>query len=227
VIPLCLLAAVLVIAGFWPSYFGPLLRGSGSKPWFIHLHAALFLGWIALVVAQAHFAASGRMALHIKTGRIGFLYGVGIVASGVGLSLYLFAHLAATEGYGALRVPLLAALTDMTAFSIFLTGAWVTRRRPDRHRRFILLATNALIIAGVARLFGGTASVAFADVAPMLGVWLSPVWIAMARDALRERRVHGVYVFGVCVLCALRYRHVLRETEAWNRFLHWLAERFM
>src|SRR4030095_12541465 len=42
-----------VVWGFWPSYFGPLLAGSVTRPWFIHAHATVFLGWVALLIAQA------------------------------------------------------------------------------------------------------------------------------------------------------------------------------
>src|SRR6185436_8885350 len=34
-------------------------------------------------------------------------------------------------------------------FSSFLGSAWITRRRPEYHKRFILLAATALVIPGV------------------------------------------------------------------------------
>lgn len=92
---------------------------------------------------------------------------VGLIVSGLAKALYLFARNAAIEGPDSLRIPLLAAISDMSVFSIFLAGSWITRSRPEQHRRFILLATNALIIAGVSRLFGGSRSLASGDVNPM------------------------------------------------------------
>jgi hypothetical protein len=65
------------------------------------------------------------------------------------------------------------------------------------------------------------------DVVPMVTVWLSPLWIAMLYDWLRHRIVHRVYVFGALLLILLRYRQVVRDSDAWGRFLHWLAERLM
>jgi hypothetical protein len=223
VIPLALLAGALAIAGFWPSYFGPLVRGRPHAEWFIHLHAAMCLGWIGLVILQSYFAMTGRVALHIKIGRFGMAYGAALVIFSLAMALFLFARTVAAVGIENTHVPVLAALSDMTVFSVFLTGAWITRRRSELHRRFILLATNALIIAGVSRLFGGTRSVALGDVVPMVLVWLSPLWIAMLYDWLRHRIVHAVYVFGALLLIVLRYRQLLRDTELWDRFLHWLA----
>ena len=59
----------------------------------------------------------------------------------------------------------------------------------------------------------------------MVAVWLSPLWIAMAYDWLRHRIVHRVYVFGALLLIVLRYRQILRDTEMWENFLRWVAER--
>jgi hypothetical protein len=37
--------------------------------------------------------------------------------------------------------------------------------------------------------------------------------------------LHPVYVSGAFLLIALRYRQLLRETDAWMAVSHWLAER--
>jgi len=223
VIPLALLAGALAVAGFWPSYFGPLVRGRPHAEWFIHVHAAACLAWIGLVVCQSYLASTGRVALHVKVGRFGMVYGATLAVSGLAMALFLFTRQVRSVGFENTHVPLLAGLSDMTVFSVFLAGAWFTRQRPEAHRRFILLATNALIIAGVSRLFGGTRSVALGDVVPMVAVWLSPLWIAMLHDWLRYRRVHAVYVFGALLLIALRYRQLLRDTDMWEGFLRWLG----
>ena len=38
---LSLAVAGIVVWGFWPSYFGPLIAGTAARPWFIHAHAAV------------------------------------------------------------------------------------------------------------------------------------------------------------------------------------------
>ncbi len=122
------------------------------------MHAFICLGWIGLVMVQAYCATAGKVTLHVKIGLWGMAYGVVLIVSGLSMALYLFARDVAAEGVDSRRIPLLAATTDMAVFSAFLCGAWITRRRPELHRRFILLAANALIIAGASRLFGGTSS---------------------------------------------------------------------
>jgi hypothetical protein len=225
VIPIALLMVAIAIAGFWRTYFGALFSGRSQTEWVFHLHAAIFMGWIGLVIMQAYFAITNRIALHVKIGKIGMAYGAALVVFGLGFSLMMFARRVAAVGVDGVRGGFLVPLTDMFVFSVFLGAAWYTRTRPEHHRRFILLATNTLLIAAVGRLFGGTGSVAARDVIPFLLVWLSPLWIAMAYDWLRHRTLHPVYVFGAFLLIALRYRQLLRETDTWMAISHWLAER--
>ena len=49
---LALLAVVIAAVGFWPTYFGPLVAGAADKTPIIHLHAAVYVGWLALFVTQ-------------------------------------------------------------------------------------------------------------------------------------------------------------------------------
>jgi hypothetical protein len=225
VIPLAFLMAAIAVAGFWRTYFGALFAGQSQAKWPFHLHVAIFMGWIGLVILQSYLAITGRTALHVKVGKFGMAYGAALVAFGLGLSLWVFARKVAAVGVDGVRGGFLVPLVDMLTYSIFLGAAWVTRRRPEYHRRFILLATNTILIAAVGRLFGGTASVAARDTIPFLLLWLSPLWIAMVYDWLRHRTLHAVYVAGAFLLIALRYRQLLRETDTWMAVSHWLAER--
>jgi hypothetical protein len=225
VIPVALLMAVIAVAGFWRTYFGALFAGRSHAEGLIHLHAAIFMGWIGLVILQSYLAISGRTALHMTVGRIGMIYGAGLVVFGLTFALIMFSRKVAAVGVDGVKGGFLVPLTDMIIFSAFLFGAWRTRTRPEVHRRFILLATNTILIAAVGRVSGGTSSVALADVVPFLLIWLSPLWIAIAYEGFRHRRLHPVYAWGAVLLIALRYRQLLRETDSWMAISHWLAER--
>lgn len=224
-IPLVVFMAAITVAGFWDDYFRDLLFGRLNGRWLLHLHVVVSMGWLVLVGVQAWLAMSGRTALHIAVGRWGMWLGVVVVVIGLGFALLLVAERAAERGPVAVERTFTAPLFDMLVFSIFLGGAWITRRRPDFHKRYILLAATALIIPGVGRLpfFNGTSSVALADVVPYLLLWLSPVLIAVIHDWRKQRLIHPVYIFGIGVLVALRYRQLVRETDTWRDFMHWLA----
>lgn len=224
-LPLAALIIGFAIVGFWDDYFRDFFLGALHRPWLLHLHVATAMGWLCLVGLQAYLAMSRRVALHVAVGRWGMGFGVAVVAIGLWFALNAVASRAAAQGPASVERMFTAPRVDMGMFSIFLAGAWITRRRPAYHKRFILLATTALVIAGVGRMpwFNGTRSIAPGDVIPYLLVWLSPVLIAVAVDWIRQRRVHVVYIFGIALLVLQRYREVLRQSDAWRDFMHWLA----
>ena len=51
-IALSIFMAAMVLAGFWPSYCGPLLRGDTNRPLIVHIHGVVFLGWMALMIVR-------------------------------------------------------------------------------------------------------------------------------------------------------------------------------
>ena len=75
-VPIGLLMLAIAIVGFWPTYFSHLVNGSLDKVLVIHLHAAVFSGWLVLVIVQATLAGRGRIVLHRKIGKVGLAYGV-------------------------------------------------------------------------------------------------------------------------------------------------------
>jgi hypothetical protein len=224
-IPLAVLMVVFAIVGFWDDYFRDFFFDGVHRRWQLQLHVATAMGWLGLVALQAYFAMTRRVALHVAVGRWGMGLGVAVVVSGLGLALLLVAERAAALGPTSVERMFTAPLCDMLVFSTFLAGAWFTRRRPEYHKRFILLTATTLVIAGIGRMpwFNGTRSIAAADVIPYLLVWLSPVLIAMSVDWIRQRRLHPVYIFGSGILVLLRYRELLRQSDAWRDFMHWLA----
>jgi hypothetical protein len=224
-IPLILLMVVFAIVGFWDDYFRDLVFGELHRRWLLHVHVVVTLGWFGLVAMQAYFAMTRRVALHVTVGRWGMWYGVAVAVIGLGFALSLVAERVAAQGPASVERMFTAPLVDMGIFCVFLAGASLTRRRPEFHKRFILLATIALVMPGVGRMpmFNGTRSIAAVDVIPYLLVWLSPVLIATSLDWIRSRRVHAVYIFGIGLLVLQRYREVLRQTDAWRDFMHWLA----
>src|SRR6185503_15411571 len=118
-IGISLLAVLIAAMGFWPTYFGPLLAGTADHPTVIHVHAAIFSGWLALFAAQAVLAASGQIALHRKVGEVGIWYGVLIILVGLTTAFSQFADRVQAGSLEEAQTRLLAPFTDMVVFPIF------------------------------------------------------------------------------------------------------------
>jgi hypothetical protein len=68
-VPIAVFTIVVALVGFWANYYGRILTGTVTTPLIIQFHAAVFLGWLQLVTAQAVQAARGRTAQHMRVGR--------------------------------------------------------------------------------------------------------------------------------------------------------------
>ena len=218
---LALLAIAIAIVGFWRTYFGPLLAGVVDKPTIIHFHATVYVGWLAIFLTQVVLAATGRVAAHMKLGRIAIGYGVLVIAVGLLATFGMFVLRVrageVAEAQGRLAGPLL----DMLVFAPLFAAAVYYRRRPELHKRLMIVATTALLIAAVGRMPFP------ADLRnPLVHlVWTLPILVAMAHDYWRQRRVHPVYVLGLVVLVLEGpiTRGVIRSNEQWADFTARLA----
>lgn len=219
-VPVTALAVALVLIGFWPTYFGRLLGGTLRTSTLTHIHAAVYMGWLMLVLAQGYLAATGRTVLHVRIGRYAMAYGVLVVVVGLVFTFTVFADRLATGGLLRAQRFLLIPLTDMLVFSSLLAAAWVYRHKPEIHKRLIIVATTMLIVAGVGRFpfWHGTRIMTFREAVPFLLVWTAPIYLAMAHDYVRRRLIHPVYVMGIVLLCLVRMRALLIDTEAWLWF---------
>jgi hypothetical protein len=184
---IALVFAGIVTWGFWRSYFAPLLSGTAERPFIVHLHAAVFVGWVLLLVAQAALAATGHVRFHRQIGLAGMAYGAFVFLIGVMVSI----------GAPALRVragdfPIevggmvaVLSLADLVLFGVFLAFAFASRAQPHTHKQWVIAATAALGGAAVGRVLK-TDSLAY------LLVWLAPVLAMIAIDLVSRRRLCAV-----------------------------------
>lgn len=217
-----LLIALMAAVGFWPTYFGPLLRGTLQTVPVIHFHATVYSGWLLLFIVQVVFASTGRLALHRKLGKVGIYYGFGLVVVGVFTALSRFASRVQAARLEEVSLPLapIAPLSDMIVFPLFFGAAVLYRRKPEIHKRLMIVATTILLIAAVSRMtFLGTP----VPLPVFLVVWFLPIFLAMGYDFITQRLIHPVYVIGLVGLFILRLRNYVGETDAWSDISRWMA----
>jgi hypothetical protein len=110
-------------------------------------------------------------------------------------------------------------LGALLLFAGFVAAALVLRRRPDYHRRLMLLATVSIIPPAIARL-------PWVDFRAPLAVGLSLSFVvAGAIHDLRVRgRVHPAYVWGgLALVASAPLRFLLGQSNAWQSFARFLV----
>jgi hypothetical protein len=208
-----ILMTALVVVGFWPTYFGQFLRGIPDRPWVIHVHGAVFTGWMALLLLQGVLAARGNFTAHRRIGNLGIAYGCVVFIVGLTVSFVApVLHVKAGEwdidrAAGFLPIP----IGDMILFGSFFGAAVLYRRKSEIHMRLMLFATVALLFAAIGRM-------TFLSSVPIaLLIWFSPVLVGILYDAIKWRKVHRVYWIGSAALIVGLLRLALAQTEPWLR----------
>jgi hypothetical protein len=208
---IALFFSALVTWGFWRSYFGPLLAGTVDRPWVVHLHAAVFVGWVLLLVAQAALVVTGRVRLHRRIGAVGMLYGalvffVGVLVSIVAPALRVRAGNFPIEVGGMVAI---YSLADLLLFGAFLAFAFVYRSRPEVHKQWVIAATAALGGAAIGRVLK-------TDSPEYLLTWLAPVLALIAIDLVARRRVRAVPLVSGALIVVAFFKSQLRPAPAWR-----------
>lgn len=202
----------IVLAGFWP-YYAALPGGGPGAHWVVHLHAAVFSAWMLLLWIQVILVFRRRVRTHQQVGRIGIWGGVLLLLLGLAVTFVATAdHVSAgriglDEGAGFLILP----LGDLLLFGGFFGTGIAWRRRKEMHRPLMVLAAVALLFPPAARFAGDSGPAA------MLGVWLLPLALATAHEAVTRRRLPRVYLAGFAICLVAAGRVALMESEGWLR----------
>lgn len=217
-----LVVLLLVCVAFAPSSLLHEMYRRPAPPPFIVLHGAMMAGWVALLVIQALLVSIGRNSWHIRLGHYGLYYAALLVP--VGCIAVTISAAREVHGHTSFMLPELNVL-GISLMQMLLFGAWVGaagafRRRPDFHKRLIVLATLSLLPNAIVRL---SFNIPFFDFLQtnlsILNAWAAFSFVVLAVDAARTRRLHPVFAFGGLVTAASLYAvWFISRTNAWDQF---------
>ncbi len=213
--------AAVVFVGFARSFFlHPLFPDHPRPPEdFFMLHGAVFAAWFVLLVVQASLVTTGRLAVHRQLGVLGCVLAAAMVVLGMRAGL-VAAHRA--TGFVGVPIPalvfLVVPLAEIVLFSVLFVLAIVNRREPQRHKRFMLIASASLLSAAFARwpVVGAFGPAAFFGLADLFIVALA-IWDRRSRGSL-----HPVTKWaGGAAILSQPLRLALASTPLWMTFAHW------
>lgn len=225
---LAVLITALAVAGFWPTYWGPLFSGTLDLHWLLHLHGVVFTGWLILLITQTALVYRGRTDLHQTTGKVVGV-GLGILVITVGLAA-IFGSVSPAIGHeyeslqGFVSSVLAINLPGIFAFTVLFGAGLAYRDRPAIHKRLMIVATLALLSAGTARLginVVGLPSFVGTAVGRSLPVLLAG--LAVGYDWWSRRSVHPVYWIAASILLLDDGMALVTPTDTWRDFTEQVA----
>jgi hypothetical protein len=175
-------------------------RSSFASPPRVHVHAVLFMGWVAIYLLQNILVSAGRIDLHRKLGWIASIWMVAMIVS---------AMLVTTAIVRAGTVPffiqpqhfLIFDYVGIIAFAVLTAAAILLRRRTEWHRRLHFCGMTILIQPAFGRLLPMPFLQPWAWEASLAVALMFPVF-GMRSDMKRSGRVHSAWLWGVGAIIA-------------------------
>jgi hypothetical protein len=135
-----LAAVTAVAAGFGRSFYG-MATGSSELSTIVHIHSAVFGGWLVLFIVQVWLVASRNIRVHMSLGYFGVALAVLMVIVGIVTAIAGakrgFTLDPAIDPLAYMAFP----LGNLLAFAVLVGLAYSYRRRPETHRRLMLIST--------------------------------------------------------------------------------------
>lgn len=216
--------AALVFVGFARSWFlarwfappegtpeiGPLLIA----------HGAVFTTWVLLSVIQPSLIAAGRTDVHRRLGYAAA--GIAVLMVFLGNAVAIAAIHVGYIGLGDPYVFYAIPFFDIQTFALFAALAIIRRRRPQEHKRLMLLASTQLLEPAMARM----PIAAFQAGMPYASLFGSDFVIVagVIYDLATRRRINPVWLWGgaVVVLSGV-VRLLIQNSASWISFAHFMA----
>ena len=141
----------IVVYGFSHTVDQNLIHPVVPRPFILYVHAAVFSGWLVLFVLQSTLVRSHHVSWHRRVGWFGAGLGALIpvlgVATAITMGRFNLLQLHQTGAAAFLIIP----LWDMVTFTPAFALAVYWRKKPEFHRRLILIACCALTAASFGR----------------------------------------------------------------------------
>ncbi len=217
---MAILLCVIVFIGFSPTYFrAGVLRAPLPSP-ILHVHGAVFTLWMILFLVQSALISVRRVAWHRSLGTIAFCLPPIMIVLGVIAAidaLHRGVRIGPLEPSVSLAIPLIG----ISAFTIVIYAAWRARRRPDAHKRLVLLATIGLTEAAFGRFpWNQIGLPPAAGAVTGLGIM---VLLVIAYDLISLHRIHRSTLWAAPLTFAVAAFAVpIGMTAAWHSFAAFL-----
>jgi hypothetical protein len=216
-----LVCMAVAFLGFLPSYWTPMATGTLHKAPISHIHGIIFFCWSLYIVFQSWLGATRQISRHRAVGLIGVSLATAMLIFGVMVSIQVMRETAAAghadAGVGIADV----ALSNILLFAALIVFALVNTRRPEWHKRLMLMAAISILGAPIARWL-----MVYLHVPPLapLSDWLVCLLAAvpMLHDWRARGRPHNAYWVAFVAIVAVRLVRIpFGETQAWRDTAGW------
>lgn len=212
---MAMVMAAVVVAGFLTQYLAG--RSTFASPLRVHVHAVVFMGWVALFVAQSWLATRGPLALHRKLGWIAVAWMMVMVTAALAVIVAVVRNGTAPFFFKPQHFLIANPLT-LFGFVGLTAAAVALRKRTDWHARLHICGMTMIIGPAFGRLLPMPLLMPYAFQIAVLAGAVFPI-AGMVRDKRHLGRVHPAWWCGLATLALVL---VTAEVIAASPFGDWL-----
>ncbi len=223
---MALACAAVAFLGFAPTFFLPLAAGKFSAPPSVLIYGIVFFAWSLYFVYQARLPAAGKVARHRSVGLIGVSLATAMTIFGFIAGVTSMQRAAAVGQTDAGIAFSIVPWSGILFFAVVFALGIAMVRRPEVHKRLMLLAGISILDAAVARWFLTFLAPPGPPGPPPVAVTIPPAFVAylllvvaIVHDWRSRGRPHAVYVIGGIALVAVKLLNLpISESHAWHAF---------
>ena len=195
---MAIIMALLVATGF--SVQLAMGRSTFAAPPLVHAHAIVFMGWVAIYVAQNTLNVLESRALHKALGWLAAFWMLAMLYLGFAVTLAMVQRGGVPFFFTPLQFLVFDPLSLLT-FAGLTVAAISLRRRTEWHRRLHYSGMSVLLGPAIGRLIPAPFLIPFAFEVTFLLCMIFPV-IGMIADKRRTGRVHPAWYWGIGAMIA-------------------------
>jgi hypothetical protein len=142
---------VVVLLGFSASFFlRPAFHHVTQLPALLYVHGAVLTVWFLLTVVQGRLILTQRLRLHRRLGYVAAGYAAVVIVFGTLANLMMISEIDSPED--GENIVVWGNFFTLVMFAAFVSFAVVFRKRPEAHKRLMLLASMSIVGPALARL---------------------------------------------------------------------------
>ena len=149
---------LIVLAGFGRTFYLRALFDVPHIPAYLLVHGAVLTAWFAGLFLQAVLVSVRRTSIHRRLGWVVGGVGLAVVAISGAVTLNFVPRqralgVAIDAGLAGLSQVVWTDLAALVVFSVFLAAGVLLRRRPQWHKRLMLLASISIVSPAMGRMW--------------------------------------------------------------------------
>ena len=195
-VKMALVMAAVVVLGFSTQL--AMGRSTFASPLRVHLHAVVFMGWVAIFLTQSLLATRGPLALHRKLGWVAAGWIGLMIVMGFVVTLSMVRRGTVPFIFRPQQFLISDPLTVL-GFAAVTAAAIINRKRTDWHARLHLSAMALLIAPAFGRLLPIPLLRPYGFEVSSMVTLLFPL-AGMIRDWRKLGRVHPAWLYGAAAI---------------------------